>query len=116
MAPALETDRDWRLLLGTTLLGALLGGILFLGLLAGGWSAPRASELSFSLAGLPFSIGLIGWSTVLLSGNAMEGFSEELGLSRGWTAEGGREAMALLIAIGGGGMLGSALVASPFGV
>lgn len=116
MTTAPETDRNWRLLLGTTLLGALLGGVLFLGLLVGGWSARRASELSFSIAGLPFSIGLIGWSTVLLSGNAMEGFSKELGLSSGWTAEGGRQAMALLIAIGGGGMLGSAIVASPFGV
>lgn len=111
-----ETGRNWRLLLGTTLLGALLGGVLFLGFLAGGWSARRASELSFSLAGIPFSIGLIGWSTVLLSGNAMENFSKELGLSRSWTTEGGRQAMALLIALGGGGMLGSAIVASPFGV
>jgi hypothetical protein len=111
-----ETGRNWRLLLGTTLIGVLLGGILFLGFLAGGWSARSASELSFSLAGLPFSVGLIGWSTVLLSGNAMEGFSKELGLSSGWTAEGGRQAMALLIAIGGGGMLGSSIAASPFGV
>lgn len=111
-----ETERNWRLLGGTVLLGALLGGILFLALLAGGSQARRASEISFSLAGIPFSIGLIGWSTVLLSGNAMEDFSKELGLSRGWTVEGGRQAMSLLIAFGGGGMLGSALIASPFGV
>lgn len=116
MAASLESDRNWRLLLGAVLLGALLGGILFLGLLAGGWPARRASEISFSLGGIPFSIGLIGWSTVLLSGNAMEGFSKELGLSKGWTVEGGRQAMALLIAVGGGAMLGSALTASPFGV
>lgn len=109
-------NRDWRRLLEATLVGALLGGSLFLGFLLGGWSARRASELSFSLSGLPFSIGLIGWSMILLSGNAMEGFSKELGLSEGWTVEGGRQAMALLIAIGGGGMLGSALIASPFGV
>jgi len=44
-------------------------------------------RVAFPLAAFPFSVGLIGWSGVLMSGEAIEGFSRELGISENWTAE-----------------------------
>ncbi|MHB9287646.1 hypothetical protein ACKVMT_11485 [Halobacteriales archaeon Cl-PHB] len=111
-----DSGRDWGLLAGAAGAGFLLFGLLFYGLLALGSTPRDASELAFPLAALPFAIGLIGWSTVLLSGEALETFSAELGLGRGWTVEGGRQAMALVIAFGGGGMVGAAVAGAPFGV
>ncbi|WP_432277255.1 DUF7268 family protein [Halobacterium salinarum] len=64
----------------------------------------------------PFAVGLMGWSGVLLSGDAVEGFSRELGASDTWTAESGRQAMALVIAFGAGGMVGAAIAGAPYGV
>nr|WP_276272237.1 hypothetical protein [Halomicroarcula sp. GDY20] len=84
--------------------------------MATGWSPRDASELVFPLAALPFSLGLIGWSTVLLSGRAIETFSTELGISEGWTVEGGRQGTALLTLFGLGGMVGAAVAGAPFGV
>ncbi len=111
-----DSGRDWGFLLRTFGVGFLVSGLLFYGLVASGWSPRDASELAFPLAALPFSVGLIGWSTVLMSGEALETFSAELGIGKGWTVEGGRQAMALVIAFGAGGMVGAAVAGAPYGV
>lgn len=108
--------RDWGLLGRAALVGAVTAGALFYALLVGGWTPYRSSELAFSLAALVFAVGLTAWSGVLLSGDALEGFSRQFGISETWTAESGRQAMALLIAYGAGGMVGAAVAASPYGV
>jgi len=53
---------------------------------------------------------------VLLSGEAVENYSRELGLSEGWTVESGRQAMAVLVVFGLGGMVGAAVAGAPYGV
>lgn len=109
--------RDWGLFARTAGYGALAAFALFYVLHLGVGVTPRqASRVAFPLAALPFSVGLLGWSSVLMSGDAIEGFSKELGISEGWTAESGRQAMALLIAFGLGGMVGAAVAGAPYGV
>lgn len=108
--------RDWGLLGRAALVGALAAGSLFYVLLAAGFTPFRSSQVAFSLAALVFALGLTAWSGVLMSGEALEGFSRQFGISDTWTAESGRQAMALLVAFGAGGMLGAALAASPYGV
>lgn len=111
-----DAGRDWRLLARTTAAGGVLAAVLFYVLLAAGVTPYRASELAFSLPALAFAVGLVGWSGVLLSGNAMEGFSRHIGLSEEFTVESARQAMAVLVAFGGGGMVGAAVAAAPYGV
>jgi hypothetical protein len=111
-----DAGRDWRLLARTVGVGAVGAAVLFYVLLAASVAPRRASELAFSLPALAFAVGLLGWSGVLLSGNAMEGFSEQFGISEGFTAASARQAMAILVAFGGGGMVGAAVAAYPFGV
>jgi formate/nitrite transporter FocA (FNT family) len=108
--------RDWALLARAVLAGAVVAAALFYALLFGGLTAYRASELAFSLAALVFALGLTAWSGVIMSGEALEGFSRQFGISDTWTAESGRQAMAFLIAFGGGGMVGTVLAAMPHGV
>jgi hypothetical protein len=108
--------RDWGLLARTSLGGAVAAATLFYALLVAGWTPYRSSELAFSLAALVFALGLTAWSGVIMSGEALEGFSRQFGISDTWTAESGRQAMAFLIAFGGGGMVGAALAATPYGV
>ena len=114
--PTEERGRDWGLLACAGAAGAVLAFALFYALVFGGWSPRAASELTFPLAALPFSLGLLGWSAVLMSGNALERFSTEIGVSEGWTAASGRQAMALLVWFGAGGMVGAAIAGSPYGV
>lgn len=116
MATVEMPDKPWGLIGRAVLVGALSAMVLFGLLLVLDWSPRDASSTVFSLAALVFSVGLIGWSTVLMTGEAMERFSSDLGLSEGWTVRGGRQAMALLVAGGGGGMVGAAIAGSPFGV
>jgi hypothetical protein len=112
-----SAGRDWGLFVRAAGFGAAAAFALFYVLLLGFGAPPRtASEVAFPLAALPFSVGLLGWSGVLLSGDAIEDFSGEIGLSKGWTAESGRQAMALLIAFGLGGMVGAAVAGAPYGV
>ncbi|SEW13610.1 DUF7268 family protein [Halobacterium jilantaiense] len=109
--------RDWGLFARAAGYGAAAAFALFYVLHLGVGTSPRqASEVAFPLAALPFAVGLVGWSGVLMSGDAIEGFSTELGVSEGWTAESGRQAMALLIAFGLGGMVGAAVAGAPYGV
>ncbi|MFB6072525.1 MAG: hypothetical protein ABEJ88_06110 [Halobacterium sp.] len=108
--------RDWGLLARAAGAGALAAAALFYALVFAGWPPREASQLAFPLAALPFSVGLLGWSTVLMSGDALEGFSREFGVSESWTVESGRQAMALLVAFGLGGMVGAALAGAPYGV
>jgi hypothetical protein len=109
--------RDWGLFVRAAGYGAAAAFALFYVLHLGVGVTPRqASEVTFPLAALPFSVGLIGWSGVLMSGDAIEGFSKELGISENWTAESGRQAMALLTAFGLGGMVGAAIAGAPYGV
>lgn len=108
--------RDWRLFARTALFGAVSAAALFYALLAGGWTPYRSSELAFSLLALVFAVGLTAWSGVIMSGEALEGFSRQFGISDTWTAESGRQAMALLVVFGAGGMVGAALAASLYGV
>lgn len=117
MQQGVETQgRDWGLLARTFVVGAVTAGVLFYALMVAGQTPFRSSELAFSLAALVFALGLTAWSGVLMSGEALEGFSRQFGISDTWTAESGRQAMALLIAFGAGGMVGAALAASPYGV
>lgn len=110
-------DRDWTALARTAAAGGFAAIALFAVLVFGvQWTPRSASELTFSLAALPFSLGLIGWATVLLSGNAIEGFSRQFNVSRTWNKEGGRDAMARLIAVGAGAMVGASLAGAPYGV
>jgi hypothetical protein len=109
--------RDWGLFARAAGLGAALAFALFYVLHLGVGVPPRdASEVAFPLAALPFAVGLIGWSSVLMSGDAIETFSAELGLSENWTVGSGRQAMALLVVFGLGGMVGAALAGAPYGV
>ncbi|MCF2208551.1 hypothetical protein PNQ29_01130 [Halobacterium salinarum] len=109
--------RDWGLFARAAGYGAATAFALFYALHFGVGVRPRqASGVAFPLAALPFAVGLIGWSGVLLSGDAVEGFSRELGVSDTWTAESGRQAMALVIAFGAGGMAGAAIAGAPYGV
>jgi hypothetical protein len=108
--------RDWGVLGRAVLVGAIGAGALFYVLLAAGFTPFRSSQVAFSLAALVFALGLTAWSGVLMSGEALEGFSRQFGISDTWTAESGRQAMALLIAFGAGGMVGAALAATPYGV
>ena len=110
------TGRDWGVLGRAVLVGAIGAGALFYGLLVAGFSPFRSSQVAFSLAALVFALGLTAWSGVLMSGEALEGFSRQFGISDTWTAESGRQAMALLIAFGAGGMVGATLAATPYGV
>jgi hypothetical protein len=117
MAAEAAPDRDWGLFARALGAGAVAAGVLFYALvLAVGWTPRNASELVFPLGALVFSVGLLGWSGVLLSGNALEGFSREYNIVAGWTVEGGRQAMALMITFGVGAMVGAALAGAPFGV
>lgn len=117
MATPEPPTRDWTALAQTAIIGGVAAILLFAALVyALAWTPRSASELTFSLAALPFALGLIGWSTVLLSGNALEGFSREFNISQTWTKRGGRNAMARLIAVGAGGMVGASLAGAPYGV
>jgi len=109
--------RDWGLFARAVGYGAAAAFALFYALHLGLGTTPRqASRVAFPLAALPFSVGLIGWSGVMMSGEAIEGFSREFGISENWTAESGRQAMALLVAFGFGGMVGAAIAGAPYGV
>lgn len=108
--------RDWGLLARAALLGAITAAASFYALLVGGWTPYRSSEIAFSLPALVFAVGLTSWSGVLMSGEALEGFSRQFGISDTWTAESGRQAMALLVAFGAGGMAGASVAASLYGV
>ncbi|MFB6268940.1 MAG: hypothetical protein ABEH83_03290 [Halobacterium sp.] len=116
MPGAEDAGRDWRLLARAAGFGAALAAVLFYGLVAVAVVPRRASEVAFSLPALAFAVGLLGWSGVVMSGDAMEGFSRELGISEGFSAAGARQAMAVLVAFGGGGMVGAAVAALPYGV
>ncbi|WP_232700327.1 DUF7268 family protein [Halobacterium wangiae] len=109
--------RDWGLLARFAGAGFVAAFSLFYALVFGLGYAPRtASGLAFPLAAIPFALGLIGWSAVLLSGEAVETFSTELGISDSWTVESGRQAMAVLLVFGLGGMVGAAVAGAPYGV
>ena len=109
--------RKWGLLARAAGAGAVAAFALFYTLVFLADLAPRtASEIAFPLAALPFSLGLLGWSAVLMSGRAVENYSAELGISESWTVEGGRQAMALLVWFGFGGMVGAAIAGAPYGV
>jgi hypothetical protein len=111
-----SSGRDWALLARAAAVGGAAAFALFYALyLVAGWPPREASELTFPLAALPFAVGLLGWSAVLMSGRALENYSTELGISESWTVESGRQAMALLIAFGVGGMVGAAIAGMPFG-
>ncbi|MBV0924491.1 hypothetical protein KTS45_09795 [Halomicroarcula limicola] len=117
MSAGVETEgRDWRLLARAAGVGFAGAVLLFYALVAFGTSPRDASELVFPLAALPFSLGLLGWSAVLLSGEAIETFSAELGVSESWTVESGRQGTALLVVFGLGGMVGAAVAGAPYGV
>ena len=109
-------DWDWGLLARAALVGAVGAATLFLVLVFGGRTPQRASEIAFSLAALPFAIGLIGWSTAILSGGAIEGFTRTFDISEEWTAESGRRTMTLLVVAGLAGMVGSSVTAAVYGV
>ncbi|WP_232687031.1 DUF7268 family protein [Halobacterium zhouii] len=112
-----DTGRDWGLFARAAAAGAVAAFALFYALVLFAAFTPRAaSEIAFPLAALPFSLGLLGWPAVLMSGDALERFSTEIGVSEGWTAEGGRQAMALLTWFGAGGMVGAAVAGAPYGV
>jgi hypothetical protein len=109
--------RDWGILVRAAGVGGALAFALFYALHLGVGVPPRdASEVAFPLAALPFAVGLVGWSGVLMSGDAIERFSAELGISEGWTVESGRQAMAVLVSFGLGGMVGAAVAGAPYGV
>lgn len=117
MATGVEAERSsiW-LLARAGGAGSVVAFLSFYALVVLNWPPREASELVFPLAALPFAVGLIGWSAVLMSGRAIERFSTELGISESWTVESGRQAMAMLIAFGLGGMVGAAVAGAPYGV
>jgi hypothetical protein len=108
-------DWNWTLFARAAIVGAVGAATLFVVLVLGGRTPFRASEIAFSLAALPFAIGLIGWSTAILSGNAIEGFTRTFDISDEWTAESGRRTMALLVVAGLTGMVSVSLVAAVYG-
>lgn len=116
MAGVEDRGRDYRLLARAGLYGALAASALFYVLVLASVGPYRASEVAFSLSALAFAFGLTGWSGVVMSGEAIEAFSKEFGITENWTAKSGRQAMALVTVFGLGGMIGAALAARPYGV
>ena len=66
-----------------------------------------ASAVAFSLAALVFGFGLAAWATTLLLGTTLSAMAETVDAD--WTVAGTRQAMAVLAALGGGAMVGTAL-------
>jgi len=66
-----------------------------------------ASDVVFSLAALVFSLGLIGWAGSILAAGSIGAVQHHLDIARDWTEAGARRAMAHLVGVGVGGMLGA---------
>jgi hypothetical protein len=88
------------------------GGLAVLGvvvLVLAGESLRFASEKTFAVAALVFGFSLLGWSGSVFAGRGIENFQEHLGGRSDWSEADSRRAMAVLGAIGAGGMAGASL-------
>ncbi|MFP4590546.1 MAG: hypothetical protein ACLFMX_04050 [Halobacteriales archaeon] len=68
-----------------------------------------ASSTLFSLAALVLGVGVIGWSAAVYVEDGSTAMQELLGLGRAWRDGGGRRAMAVLVGLAAGAMVGVAV-------
>ncbi|WP_435180861.1 DUF7268 family protein [Halorussus sp. AFM4] len=92
-----------------TLLGAGLGALGLVALVAAGEPVDLASETVFAVGALVFGFSLLGWSGTVFAGRGIESFQRHLGGRSDWSAADSRQAMAVLGGVGVGGMAGASL-------
>jgi hypothetical protein len=97
--------------------GAAVGfvlGVAMVGLFVVALGDPAdAVDTSFALSSLVLGLAVIGWSGSVLAGPGIETIQSYTGRGSNWTERDSRRAMARLIGLGAGGMLG-AMLATPF--
>ncbi|MWG34960.1 DUF7268 family protein [Halomarina oriensis] len=100
------------LLARSALVGAALGAVLLLGLLATGESERAASTTAFALGALVFGFGTLSWSGSVLLGGSVESAQRFLDTNTDWTEADSRRAMARVAGAGLGAMLAVAVLGS----
>lgn len=103
-----------RLVGGAGLVGLGVGGAVFVGLLVAG-GPTFASRKTFAVGALLFGFGLLGWSGSILAGDGFEAMQELLDVRTRWTETASRRAMARIIGLGAGWMLGSSAATALLG-
>nr|WP_158204680.1 hypothetical protein [Halomarina oriensis] len=96
----------------SALVGAALGAVLLLGLLATGESERAASTTAFALGALVFGFGTLSWSGSVLLGGSVESAQRFLDTNTDWTEADSRRAMARVAGAGLGAMLAVAVLGS----
>lgn len=102
-----------RLVVSGAIVG-LVSGVALVGVLVVVLSEPiEAVDTSFALGSLVLGLAVIGWSGSVLAGPGIETIQNYTGRGSNWTERDSRRAMARLVGLGAGGMLG-AMLATPF--
>lgn len=102
-----DGSRSLAVLTRAAAFGAAGGGGLVVALTITGQSRSEASAVAFSLAALVFGFGLTVWAGTLLLSESLAGMHASL--DRDWSAADTRQAMAVLTALGGAGMIGASV-------
>lgn len=97
-------------------LGFALAVAGLVALVVAGRSLRAASSLAFSVAALAFGFGLTAWAGTLLLGDTLEAVHDRLDAGGDWTAADSRQGMAVLAALGGGGMAGAVVATTALGL
>lgn len=101
-----------RLVASGAIVGVVLG-VALVGLFVFALGDPvDAVETSFAFGSLILGLAVIGWSGSVLAGSGIETLQNHLGWGSDWTEHDSRRAMARLVGLGTGGMLG-AMLATP---
>ncbi|MFC6836943.1 DUF7268 family protein [Halomarina ordinaria] len=105
-----------RIVLSAALVGAPLGALATLALVSLlPFSVREASTQAFALSALALGFGLLGWSGSVLLGRSVERAQRTLETGTDWTEADSRRAMARIVGVGAGGMVGVALVTTLLG-
>jgi hypothetical protein len=91
-------------------IGVLIGSIVFVLLI--GLNSGGPGRQSFSIFGLLFGIGVVGWSVAITSTHSIQTFARVSKKQIEWSEEDVRRAMAVLCVFSIGGMIGVFVLSS----
>jgi hypothetical protein len=105
-------SRVWLITTGATV--GMVIGVVLVGLLLIALGDPlEAVNTSFSMSSLVLGLATLGWSGSVLAGRGIETIQNFVLRDSNWSERDSRRAMARLIGLGAGGMLG-AMLSTPF--
>nr|WP_282594549.1 hypothetical protein [Halomarina salina] len=100
------------MLAGSAVVGAVLGAVLYLALLATSDDPRGASTTAFALGALVFGFGTLGWSGSVLLGESVESAQRLRDTASDWSEADSRRAMARVAGAGAGSMAAVAVLGS----